>query len=155
MKITTRKGLWVSPSFTKRFGSDDVEPAKTVPSFKTLPWAMTDAEIKQELGVGECTLADVTAFLEHPLEGCDDGYANLFYLPDCVVYVRWGHGPREWYVRAWELGDDRWFRGYRAFSSNCPSEPVSSGTVPLESLAARIAAIEKVLVYYNLKGEPP
>jgi len=155
MKIETKKGIWVSSSFTDKFGNKDIKPAKTVPSFKILPRAMNDSEIIRELGVEKCTLEDVAAFLKNPPEGCDDGYPNLFYVAGYVVHVFWFGGNREWDVRAWRLDVDRWDAGNRAFSRNSPSEPLASSTVALKTLEQRIGRLEKILAYHKLDGDSP
>lgn len=118
MKIETKKGLWVSTSFTERFGNKDITPAKKVPSFKKLERNMHDKEIKKELGVKECTLEDIAAFLKNPPKGCDDGYWNIFYVAGCVVGVGWDSGIREWRVSTWNLGGDDWGAGGRVMSPN-------------------------------------
>lgn len=148
MKIETKQGLWVSSSFTEKFGNKDITPAKTVPGFRKLERNMYDTEIIKELGAQECTLEDVAAFLENPPEGCDDGYWNIFYVSGYVVHVRWRGGDREWFVLAWELDVDYWRAGRRAFSRNSPSEPLaSSGSLTLSpdvvALEQRIGALEE------------
>lgn len=155
MKITTREGLWVSSSFTEKFGNGEITPAKTVPSFKKLERNMSDHEIKSEFGVQETTLEDVAAFLENPPEGTNDGYWNLFYVAGCVVSVRWGAGRREWDVYAWGLDDDRWRAGYRAFGCNGPSETLESPRANFESLTLgeltkRVEALEAIVKHHNL-----
>lgn len=117
MKLQTQTGIWVSRSFTDKFGNKDIKPAKTVPAFKTLTKNMYDSEIKSELGAEECTLEDVAAFLKNPPEGTKDGNWNLFYVAGCVVYVRWDSDDRKWYVFTWELDDDDWLAGDRAFGA--------------------------------------
>lgn len=109
MKFTTRYGLYISPSFTSKFGKIDVTPAATVPGFKTLERPMYDHEIKVQLGAEECTLEDVAAFLENPPEGTKGGYANIFYVSGFVVRVRWLGG--EWDVDGWSLDDGSWGAG--------------------------------------------
>lgn len=148
MKITTSKNLWVSDSFTEKFGSEDIKPAKTVPEFKALPRAMTDSEIKKELGAQECTLEDVAAFLKNPPEGCDDGYWNLFYIAGCVVGVGWYSGSREWSVSTWNLDDVRWSAGVRAFG--CNSDPKPSDSLTLRDLETRVAKLEEIVAHHNL-----
>lgn len=123
MKIETRKGIWVSSSFTERFGVPEVTSSETVPSFKTLERYLTDSEVKNELGAGESTLGDVVAFLENPPNGTDDGYWNSFYVAGYVVNVYWSGGYREWYVYAWEPVDGNWNAGSRVFSCNWHSDP--------------------------------
>lgn len=134
MKITTRKGLWVSYSFTEKFGTEDITPATTVSSYKTLERTMTDSEIKTEFGAQESTLEDVAAFLENPPKGCDDGYANIFYVAGCVVRVFWYSDDRKWRVRTWRLGGGGWNAGARAFGCNQLSKPlVSSDSLSLST----------------------
>lgn len=48
----------------------------------------------------------------------NNGYANLFYVPGCVVLVYWSAGRRAWDVSAWELDDSRWCAGSRVFVRN-------------------------------------
>lgn len=143
MKIITGTGLWVASSFTEKFGSKDVKPAKSAPPFKTLTKSMKDTDIKKE--VGESTLQDVAAFLENPPEGTKDGYWNIFYVAGCVVRVDWNADFREWHVYAWELGDVRWGAGRRAFGRNCHSDSLASSD-PLDSMSLsleqRVAALE-------------
>lgn len=135
MKIETNEGLWVSSSFTERFGNKDITPAKNVSSFNKLEKYMTDSEIQKELGIQESTLEDVAAFLKNPPEGCDNGYWNIFYVAGCVVLVSWNSDDREWSVNAWDLDDDRWYAGDRAFGCNSPSEALSSSDLsPSDSL---------------------
>ena len=50
----------------------------------------------------------------------NNGYANLFYLPSCVVLVDWRAGasvPR-WGVDAYRRGGRRWYAGSQEFASN-------------------------------------
>lgn len=117
MKLQTQTGIWVSRSFTDKFGNKDIKPAKTVPAFKTLTKNMYDSEIKSELGAEECTLEDVAAFLKNPPEGTKDGNWNLFYVAGCVVNVYWLSRSREWSVLTWRLGDVYWSAGLRAFGA--------------------------------------
>lgn len=149
--FTTKPGLWVSSSFTDKFFSDEITPAKSVPEFKKLERYMNDSEIQKELGPSECTLEDVAAFLTNPPKGTDDGYWNIFYVAGCVVFVVWNSDGREWYVRAWYLDDDRWYAGSRVFARNWHSVPsASSGTESLGSLETRIATLEAVIKHHNL-----
>lgn len=115
MKIETRKGLWVSSSFTEKFGNKDIIPAKTVPPFKTFKKSMIDTEIKEELGIGDSTLEDIAAFLENPPEGTDNDYWNIFYVAGCVVNVHWNSDDRQWHVYAWKLDGNYWRADHRAF----------------------------------------
>lgn len=135
MKIITSKGLWVSSSFTERFGSKDIKLAKTVPSFKVLTNLMYDHEIKSELGPEECTLGDVAAFLRNPPEGTKDSYANIFYVAGFVVGVRWDAVGSVWDVSVWSLDVagwsldvGQWGAGRRVFSRNWILEPKPSSS---------------------------
>lgn len=159
MKIITSKGFWVSSSFTEKFGSKDIKPAKTVPAFRTFERNMYDKEIKSELGAQECTLEDVAAFLKNPPEGTDDGNWNIFYVAGCVVRVYWRSDYREWYVYAWLLGDDYWDAGSRAFGVTAPqnlSPDVALSPSETESLGLptnfteRLEALEAIVKYHNL-----
>lgn len=129
MKIETQKGIWVSSSFTGRFGNENIKPSKKVLPFQKLPRAMNDNEIQKELGVQECTLSDVATFLKNPPVDCDDGYFNLFYLPSCVVFVRWSGAG--WSVYAWRRDDFRWYGSRRVFS---PATSVSETENSSESV---------------------
>lgn len=126
MKIITSPGLYVWSSFTEKFGSEDIKSAKTVPGFKTLTRHMSDSEIKKELGVEECTLADVAAFLTNPPEGTKDSNWNLFYVAGYVVNVYWRSGHREWDVDAWLLDGGSWYAGWRAFGRNFVNQTLGS-----------------------------
>lgn len=46
----------------------------------------------------------------------NNGYANLFYTPSCVVYVFWFSDAELWNVIAWIRDDYDWHAGYRVFS---------------------------------------
>lgn len=49
----------------------------------------------------------------------NNGYANFFYVPGCVVLVHWSAGLRTWCVNAWKLVVGRWWlAGFRVFVSN-------------------------------------
>lgn len=132
MKITTRKGLCVSSSFTENFGTDEITPAKNVPGFKTFGTQMTDEQILNELGVQECTLEDVAAFLEKPPEGTDDGNWNIFYVRGLVVGADWVAGRGYWHVGAWHRDDIAWRAGDRVFSGNFEPQPQTSESLPSE-----------------------
>lgn len=116
MKITTTKDIYVSSSFTERFGNKDITPAKEVLPFQKLSRAMTDDQIEKELSVKKSTLADVAAFLKDPPKGCDDGNWNLFYVDSFVVDVFWGSWGGYWGVSTYERGDGEWYDGVRVFS---------------------------------------
>lgn len=64
-----------------------------------------------------CTIiAELISKQESGKEGLllNNGYANLFYTPQCVVYVYW-YGS-DWDVHAWDRVDSRWTAGGRVFS---------------------------------------
>lgn len=46
----------------------------------------------------------------------NNGYANIFYTPACVVGVSWFSGYGYWSVDAWERGGSEWNAGIRVFS---------------------------------------
>lgn len=46
----------------------------------------------------------------------NNGYANLFYTPACVVSVDWSAGSGCWRVSAWRRVGNRWGAGNRVFS---------------------------------------
>lgn len=46
----------------------------------------------------------------------NNGYANLFYLSSCVVYVHWHAGARRWHVSSWERDVGGWGADDRVFS---------------------------------------
>lgn len=150
MKLVTSKKLWVSSSFTERFGSKDIKPAKTVPAFKALPRYMNDSEIKKELGAQECTLEDVIAFLKNPPGGCNDGNWNLFYVAGCVVNVHWDSDRRKWSVLTWHLDDVYWLAGSRAFGCNSLSDPKPSDSLTLRDFETRVAKLEEIVAHHNL-----
>lgn len=115
--------------------------------FRKLERAMSDSEIESELKPGSCELGDVIAFLDAAPQECKDGYANLFYLPQCVVYVYW-NGSR-WDVFAWDRDVSRWDAGRRVFSPASDRSDThvtkSSDALTLESLGARVAKLESII----------
>jgi hypothetical protein len=127
--FTTRKGLWVSESFTKRVlkyakndGTADISTCDHI----DLPRNMYDSEIitkylggMEEAMKNAFTLNQVKAFITAQWN-CGAGplltnsYANIFY---CIgehgklfaVVVDWASGGRKWIVGDWELGGSgRW-----------------------------------------------
>lgn len=127
---------------------DETFGKRPLPTFQKLPRNMTDAEIESELKVGICTLGDVLEFLDNAPEECKDGYANLFYLPSCVVFVRWRADNRGWLVNTWDRDDYRWGAGGRVFSPATDAEMLGAGrsdALTLESLDLRIKKLENKL----------
>ena len=48
----------------------------------------------------------------------NNGRANLFYTPSCVLYVYWGAVCDKWHVPVCRRGVSRWLAGGQVFSSN-------------------------------------
>lgn len=137
---------YVSSSFISRIGDTEFEPVSAPPRAITLPRDMNDAVIESELKPGICTLGDVLAVMDSSDKAFKDGYANIFYLPSCVVLVYWYGG--EWSVDDWGRDDSAWSAGGRVFSpASGRSSTVSSGPtdLSLESLDARLKKIEGLI----------
>lgn len=118
-KVGKNKIGWVGSDFTKEFGKDDMPEMGVVLQSQKLTRSMTDSEIIKELGVQECTLADVLVTLESATEDMKDGYWNLFYIkghPSLVVRVYWLAEYGRWFVDVWHRDDHSWFGGLRVFS---------------------------------------
>ena len=125
----TRSGLWVSDSFldlvvTKAKPTEAGQSLTAKP--QTLGRDASDAEIEAELGrahlFDESALCALIAglIIAQP-EGkvgplLNNGYANLLFLPSCVVVVRWDTVSHEWSVLAWQRSVDRWRAGRPVFS---------------------------------------
>lgn len=125
---------WIDSDFFDRVGTEEFTEVEGMPKFQKLSQSMTDAEIENELKPGICTLADVLAFLKNAPEESKDGYWNLFYLKECVVFVVWGSVNRGWNVSTWRRVGSRWLGGHRVFSPATDPRPlgsVSSDTLPL------------------------
>lgn len=126
---------YVYSDFIQHVGDVEFELSNTQPKYQKLPKRMDDFQIESELKPGYCTLGDIIAFMGNAPEECKDGWANLFYLPQCVVYVYWRADDRDWSVDAWQRGGIRWIAGYRVFSPATDSGAVSTSTLdtlPLE-----------------------
>ncbi|GMU73854.1 MAG: hypothetical protein AMXMBFR44_0530 [Candidatus Campbellbacteria bacterium] len=139
----TRKGIWVSDEFRQRILAPALEMEETAPASVgkpyDLPCDMTDAEVRGKF-YGNHVFEDTRAFCRY-LESAitaqwggesgdllNNGYANLFYVRGVnekgegevfTVLVNWGADDGEWYVSAYRLDGNRWYRGCRAFPSNC------------------------------------
>ena len=145
---------YVSSSFEERFGDKEFEEVKGTLKYQKLPRTMNDEEIERDLKPGICSLGDVLAFLENPPEESKDGYWNLFYFPDCVVYVFWLSGFRYWYVCAWLRGDDRWCGDGRVFSpatdlgssESIPSDPSEPLSLEIKELKLKVGDKEITFV---------
>lgn len=130
-ELKTRKGLWVSDDFVRLVRSK-AKPVINLGSLSLHSRELTrnayDREIAPELGEKHIfDESEVCARIEQMTskqpggeEGdlLNTGYANLFYLAGCVVYVYWYADVREWRVRTWKLGGGYWRAGDRAFSRN-------------------------------------
>lgn len=129
---------WISSNFIEKTAKSTMKPRGRLATFQTLEKAMTDAEIERDITLGTfATLGDVSQLLDSKNPVFQDGYANLFYFPECVVSVIWYADDREWYVYTWDRVDAyRWYAGYRVFSpatdrsAPVPSSP--SGSLPLD-----------------------
>lgn len=107
---------YVSSIFNREFSDVEFDESSVLPIFQKLSRAMNDAAIEGKLKPGICTLGDVVAFLDAAPQECKDGYANLFYMPACVVRVYWDAGYGDWGVYAWERDGYGWDAGDRVFS---------------------------------------
>lgn len=125
----TRDGLYVYESFTGRMQGKlgtIAKGAKFAIESLDLVTSATDEQIEKSLGnknVFDETVAcgviiELVAAQPKGEEGLllNNGYANLFYTPSCVVDVYWGAGGRAWLVFVWERGDGGWRGGTRVFS---------------------------------------
>lgn len=105
---------YVSSSFKSKFEEVEFELTGKPTTFKKLGRSMTDAEIEKELKPGICSLGNVLAFMDNAPDECKDGWANIFYFPECVVLVHWDGG--EWDVGTWERNVLAWGSDSRVFS---------------------------------------
>lgn len=126
---------WIDSDFTRRFSAMEFDEVNELPSFQTLSHSMLDSEIGREMKPGFSTLGDVLMFMNNTPNGCKDGYANIFYFPECVVGVRWHDG--EWLVGAWLRDGRGWDAGNRVFSpatnaSALEAVPSDAWTLPDE-----------------------
>ena len=131
---------YVGSTFTSTYGKKEFEERET-PTFQKTPRSMTDAEIESELKPGFCELGDVLAFIKNPPEGSKDGWSNLFYFEDFVVFVDWSAYDRYWHVDAWyrgEWGGDRRVFSPARSSNTQASELSSSETSDLDSAIALV-----------------
>lgn len=128
----TRKGLYVWDGFRSRVLSL-AKPVSGLGPLSLSSYDLTenlyDRDIKAELPANHVftdasvLCARIAQLISKQPNGekgdlLNNGYANLFYLPDCVVDVYWGSVRQGWYVYAWKLDDRHWYAGRRAFSGN-------------------------------------
>lgn len=114
---------YINSRFTEEFKDTQFEQ-RPVPTYQKLSRSMKDVEIEYELKPGYCSLGDVLAFIENAPSECKDGYSNLFYFPQFVVFVIWYGGA--WHVFAWVRGVGVWDDCRRVFSP-------ATGTVDTEN----------------------
>lgn len=129
-----RPGLYVWDDFTtlvlqpalQADRSTLIRPASM--SRRLLKVNATDAVIEEKLGrnyqFSELAAALIIAkMIEAQPNGIaglllNNGYANLFYLPTCVVFVHWDADGRGWDVSACRRGAYQWRVGNLVFASN-------------------------------------
>ena len=125
----TRPGLWVDNNF-RNLVVLKAKPTEAGQSLTAKPQTLgrdaSDAEIEAELGSAHlfeesalCAL--IAGLITAQPEGkvgplLNNGYANLLFLPSCVVVVRWDTVSHEWSVLAWQRSVDRWRAGRPVFS---------------------------------------
>lgn len=125
----TRTGLWVSDDFRSRVvlnaQSTKAGMQYCVQSFdltKNLTDEKIEAGLPAEHSFSETEVCGLIASLivQQPNgekgELLNNGFANLFYTPSCVVFVYWRAGDREWGVGTWQCDDGGWSAGHRVFS---------------------------------------
>jgi len=126
-----RDGLWIGDFFRDnvlaKAASVKKLPATTLKSLELTKNAY-DRDItaclpqNYEFDISEA-LAHIAQMIELQPNGkegdlLNNGYANLFYVPGCVVDVSWLADDRYWDVLAWERGDYCWSAGSRVFVRN-------------------------------------
>jgi len=160
--FTNREGLYVWSTFANTVLAE-AKATKSGKKFELASFDLAkdayDADIEPALPEGYMfsetdACAAIAALIEKQAKGengplLTNGYANLFYTPSRVVYVCWGDG--EWSVDDWPRGGD-WDAGYRVFSlaTDSQSSDSESGNSELETLTARVEALEKIIKHHNL-----
>lgn len=131
-----------SIGYLNNFGQFDTATftPRSLGSSQKLGRNMYDSEIESELKPSLCDLGDVLALLDSADPAFRDGYANIFYLPECVVRVFW-YGS-SWGVGGWPRGDDRWGAGNRVFSPATGTETL--GTEPSDPLTLALHRIQRL-----------
>lgn len=126
-----RAGLWVSDEFRSRILSK-AKPVKKLMAAVGKSYDLTqnvyDREITPSLPKDYVfdeseVCARITTMIQKQPNGeegdlLNNGYANLFYVAGCVVYVYWNADSRKWNVYAWRLDDVCWRADFRVFSRN-------------------------------------
>lgn len=123
--------LWIGDFFRDNVlaKADSVKklPATTLKSFELTKNAY-DRDItpclpqNYEFDISEA-LVRIAQMIEQQSNGkegdlLNNGYANLFYVPGCVVGVYWSAGGRDWSVYAWKRDILSWSAGRRVFVRN-------------------------------------
>jgi len=125
----TRPGLWVDSNFRSWVVAKATTPTAGRVARKStkLERNMADVEIEKMLGVGDGHIFDesqtcdivmeMIAKQEGGREGelLNNGYANIFYLGSCVVFVYWYVDHRKWSVHTYVRSDNRWYAGGQVF----------------------------------------
>lgn len=125
----TAPGLYVFDSFRERI-IEKASPIKKITLFNVTSFDLinsaSDESIESQLPEKHIfSESDVCALIASMIvkqsKGEDGnlivtGYANIFYTPAFVVYVRWRASGREWYVSAWGRGGSGWAADGRVFS---------------------------------------
>lgn len=123
---------WLDSDFSKAFDGFSFDAAE-LPPFQKLPRYMKDAEIEKEITGGKyASLGQVISLLDDAPGEYKDGYSNLFYFPQCVVYVLWHAGDGGWLVSAWRRGGIGWSAGRRVFSP--ATDTAALNAAPLDTL---------------------
>lgn len=139
--FTTNDKLYVSSSFSERFGEESLGETSGALQYFTLEIDRSDEGILDMIGHRLCTFADIAQAITEEKQLLNNGYSNIFYVKKndtvCAVFVYWYSDGREWRVGDWDLdGDDQWNAGRQVlFPGNAqtlkPSENRPSDTVTL------------------------
>jgi hypothetical protein len=126
-----RDGLWISDSFRDnvlfKAGATKNLPMAVLKSFRLTKDAsdrgiMPCLSQNYEFDISEA-LARIAQMIEQQSGGkegnlLNNGYANLFYVPCSVVFVRRNADNRTWNVGSWLLDGNVWGAGCRIFVRN-------------------------------------
>lgn len=132
---------YVSDSFLGFFKDRSFATA-SMPTFQKLTERISDSKIESTLKPGISSLGYVIAFMDNAPEECKDGYANVFYFPECVVVVFWNSFGGEWSVHTWDRDEHDWDAGRRIFS------PATSGMSTEAHTSASDSGLVSILQRY-------